>query len=265
MYKISKIVNELKRTRCDATETKEIENTAGHISDGTGTVTKEPTCLEQGTKDTVCAICGNEFVEILDVAEHNIDIEKGAQIVSMKYPNGFDKQGIIGIECIACKQEIKTDVKPMFVAKGYSTNSEHNSLNGGYSIDIDMLNTYKAINGKINFGIVIANANTFTGSFFNAENKVNTSNALQVQINESGYTNFDCSINFGANFNGTLELIICAYVIDEDGNASFIQAENDYALEVTVGSQLFTKVTLDLVATNVVEQPDAILPSNDEE
>ena len=59
---------------------------------------------------------------------------------------------------------------------------------------------------------------------------------------------------------------ICAYVIDEDGNATFIQAENDYAVATTIGEQSFTKVTLALVVANTAEQPDATTPpSNDEE
>ncbi len=256
-----------KCTRCDETETKEIENTAGHISDGTGTVTKEPTCVEEGTKDTVCAVCGNEFVEILDVVEHNIDIEKGAQVVSMKYPNGFDKQGIIGVECIVCKQEIKTDVEPMFVAMGYSTNENTDALNGGYSVKIHLLSLYKKLNEKITYGIIIANANTFETTEFFVNNIINNKKAIQVEF-DSLYNNFNCSIHFGANSSRTLEFIICAYVIDENENATFIQAENDYAVETEIGSQSFTKVTLDLVVENVVSRPskpDAILPSNDEE
>ena len=85
---------------------------------------------------------------------------------------------------------------------------------------------------------------------------------------DSLYNNFNCSIHFGANSNRAIELIICAYVIDENGNATFIQAENDYAVEAEIGSQSFTKVTLDLVVENVASQPsqpDAILPSKDEE
>ena len=59
---------------------------------------------------------------------------------------------------------------------------------------------------------------------------------------------------------------VYAYVIDENGNASFIQAQNDYALEATIGEDTFTKVTFDLVKANLVPvTPDAILPDNDEE
>ena len=80
------------------------------------------------------------------------------------------------------------------------------------------------------------------------------------------YSNFDLTLSgFGANAD-TLELVICAYVIDEDGNATFIQAENDYALAIKIGEQSFTKVTLALVVAKAIEQPDATTPpSNDEE
>ena len=79
------------------------------------------------------------------------------------------------------------------------------------------------------------------------------------------YNNFDCTITgFGASAS-TLELVICAYVIDENGNATFIQAENDYAVATEIDGQAFTKVTLDLVLANIAGQPDANTPPSNED
>ena len=119
--------------------------------------------------------------------------------------------------------------------------------------------------GNINFGIVIANANTFEGNFF-VDGKVGSAKALQVGITPD-YTNFDCAIYFNSanNASSTLELIITAYVIDANGNVTYIQAENNYAVEAEIGNDIFTKVTLDLVRENLPTSSYALLPSNDEE
>ncbi len=139
---------------------------------------------------------------------------------------------------------------PIFTAKGYSTNSEKNAINSGYSVDLDALNTYTRINGKLRYGIVIANASTFTGEFFDSENKVSTSKAVQVEI-EHQYSNFDCSINYGANTGIVIELVITAYAIDEDGNVTFIQAQSAYAEDTTIGSGVFKKITLQKVVASM--------------
>ncbi|MBQ2809418.1 MAG: hypothetical protein IJF11_00830, partial [Clostridia bacterium] len=82
---------------------------------------------------------------------------------------------------------------------------------------------------------------------FDESNKVNTTKALQVEIDDE-YSNFDCSINFGSTANSDLKLIICAYVIEGD-NVTFIQAESGEEVDstlVTGGS--FKSVTLNYVA-----------------
>ncbi|MBQ3041363.1 MAG: hypothetical protein IJD42_07190, partial [Clostridia bacterium] len=85
---------------------------------------------------------------------------------------------------------------------------------------------------------------------FDESNKVNTTKALQVEIDDE-YSNFDCSINFGSTANSDLKLIICAYVIEGD-NVTFIQADSGEAVDsslVTGGS--FKSVTLPYVVALV--------------
>jgi hypothetical protein len=185
----------------------------------------------------------------------------------MVYANGFDKDGAIITKCARCAITLDTKIAPLFAAKGYSTNTSKTSIDGGYYVNTELLALYESFNGELVYGVAIANANLFgNNSFFNSDNKVSIEKAMQVQINDKSYTNFNCTItNFGT-YASTLELVITAYVIDSEGNVSFIQAENDYAVVTTIGGQAFTKVTLDLVVANTVEQPDATTPpSNDEE
>ncbi|MBQ2809455.1 MAG: hypothetical protein IJF11_01020 [Clostridia bacterium] len=253
-----------KNDGCDAVVLSETDEPVGHTSNGEWIYEVTPDCLNGGVKYQRCTVCRAICeTEAIDALGHEFDINNGAFVSEIKYAEGFNKTGTTKTTCARCEETQDGECAPIFTAKGYSVNNAGNSLNGGYTVDIELLKAYIGVSGSIEFGIVIANANTFNGSFFDGK-VVNNEKALQVSISPE-YSNFDCSIDFGTTSNSTLELIICAYVIDENGNASFIQAENDYALEVTVGSQLFTKVTLDLVATNVVEQPDAILPTNDEE
>ena len=169
---------------------------------------------------------------------------------TLTYENGFTQNGLL---CEGCKNEgcsVKTEeiALPIFIANGYSISPSGTAINGGYSVNLDALKDYEDINGDITYGIVIANAEKFDGkSFFDADKKVNTTKALQVEINNE-YSNFNCSIEFGATTNNSLKLIICAYVIEGD-NVTFIQAESGEAVDstlVTGGS--FKSVTLNYVA-----------------
>ena len=131
--------------------------------------------------------------EIVEKLGHEFDVSDGAVLFGMTYPNGFDKAGAILTKCARCAITSNTEVAPIFSAKGYSTNSSRDSINGGYVVNIDLLALYESINGEIKYGVVIANANVFTGSFF-VDGVVNTTKALQVQILSKVYNNFDCTI-----------------------------------------------------------------------
>ena len=249
---------------CGVAAETQIIDALGHAP-GEFTTTLAPDCDENGIKSQYCTRCTVLVAtEVLVKLGHDFDTKNGAVIVSFAYPNGFNKMGAKTIKCAECDATEDFDANPIFTAKGYSTNSGRDSINGGYVVNIDLLALYESINGEIKYGVVIANANTIEGSFF-VGGIVNTNKALQVQITTKSYSNFDCTITGFGEHSSTLELVICAYVIDEDGNATFIQAENDYAVATEIGGQAFTKVTLDLVLENVVDQPDANIPSNEEE
>ena len=254
-----------KNEGCDFVALKETTAPNGHTPNAEWTVVIPATCAKAGEKESRCSVC-RAVIEtvVIDALGHEFDIADGAVVSTIKYENGFDKNGKVFVKCLRCDETSDSECAPIFSAKGYSVNEAGTALNGGYIVDLDLLKAYVEANGEIEYGVVVANANSFSGNFFDGR-KVNTTKAVQAII-EAEYTNFDCSINFGATSNNTLELVICAYVIDENGNASFIQAQNDYALEATIGEDTFTKVTFDLVKANLVPvTPDAILPDNDEE
>ena len=196
-------------------------------------------CLVGGN----CSVCSTAFEPY--ATEHT----KGGE--TLTFPNGLTANGIYTYDCtnpgctiadiLAGDKDGRDVVAPVFTAKGYSTNEDKNAINGGYSVDLDSLTLYERLIGELNYGIVIANANAFgANSFFNAENKVNTDKALQVEMDKQ-YASFDCSINFGTKTNIELDLVICAYVIDANG-VTFIQAES--GSDVTIGAKGFKSVTL---------------------
>ncbi len=201
------------------------------------------------TQDGICTRCGRVFE----------GQKTHAKVETLVFPNGLTASGIYTCDCtnegctvidvLVGDEQGRDVVKPLFTAKGYSLSPDKKAINGGYTINHDTLTLYNDVK-KTNlvYGIVIANAEKFEGkSFFDESKKVNTTKALQVEINNE-YSNFDCSINFGATSNSDLKLIICAYVIDGD-NVTFIQAESGEAVDsslVTGGS--FKSVTLDYVA-----------------
>ncbi|MBR2296023.1 MAG: hypothetical protein IKA43_01290 [Clostridia bacterium] len=144
-----------------------------------------------------------------------------------------------------------TKVSAVFSTKGYSLSPDGKAISGGYSVSLDSLALYESVMGKVTYGIVIANADSFEGkSFFDADNKVNSTKAIQVEINRQ-YSNFDCSINFGTTSNNTLKLVICAYVID-DGGVSFIQYDKgDSVASSAISGSSFKYITLDMVVASV--------------
>ena len=259
-----------KNDNCDAVVLSETDEPVGHTSNGEWLYEITPDCTNGGLKYQRCSICNTICqTQEIEALGHEFDVKNGALVFAISYPQGFDKNGEASVRCANCDDENAVStvaVLPIFTAKGYSVNGEGNSLNGGYTVDLDRLKAYTDVMGNINFGIVIANANTFEGNFF-VDGKVGNAKALQVGITPD-YTNFDCAINFNSanNASSTLELIITAYVIDANGNVTYIQAENNYAVEAKIGNDIFTKVTLDLVKANLPTSSSyALLPSNDEE
>ncbi|MBQ8737944.1 MAG: leucine-rich repeat protein [Clostridia bacterium] len=161
----------------------------------------------------------------------------------LTFANGITAEGVYTLGCTndGCGANSKTTVAPVFTAKGYSTNTDKNAINGGYSVDLDSLALYERLIGELKYGIIIANANSFgEKAFLDQDNKVNSDKALQVEMDKQ-YTSFDCSINFGTKTDIDLDLVICAYVIEGD-TVTYIQSSTGD--DVTIGDTTFKSVTL---------------------
>ncbi|MBQ8737870.1 MAG: leucine-rich repeat domain-containing protein [Clostridia bacterium] len=192
-----------------------------------------------------CSQCNKVMTEAIS---HVINTE-------ITYLNGFDKagskiEGCTNESCTAVDADA-VEVDPIFIANGYSTNAYKTAINGGYSVNPKALEAYEAVNGKITYGIVIANADSFDGKTLFDENKmVNSNKALQVEIGGE-YVNFDCSIHFVSESSYGLKLLICAYVID--GNDIFVvQHETGTFVENTqISGGSYKSVTLATVVASL--------------
>ena len=153
--------------------------------------------------------------------------------------NGVREYGCSNDGCT--KYDVSETLKPVFTAKGYSTNADKNAINGGYEVNLTSLTLYERFIGTLEYGIVIANASSFgEKTFLDENNKVNSDKALQVEMDKQ-YSSFDCSINFGTNTGIDLDLVICAYVIEGD-TVTYIQSSTGD--DVTIGDTTFKSVTL---------------------
>ena len=204
-------------------------------------------CLVGGN----CSVCSTAFEPY--ATEHAKGVE------TLVFPQGLTAKGVYTYDCtnpgctiadiVVGDKEGRDVVAPIFTAKGYSTNTDKNAINGGYDVRLDSLALYERLIGTLNYGIVIANAKSFgTNTFFAADNKVQSDKALQVEMDKQ-YASFDCSINFGAKTNIDLDLVLCAYVIDANG-VVFIQTES--GSDVSIGGATFKSVTL---AQDIALQP----------
>ncbi len=189
------------------------------------------------TTGTTCTRCGRSGEDFNPYEDHN---RLEFFTVPSLTESGTYKCDCINENCTVIDSNVTT--KPVFTAKGYSTNPDRNAINGGYTVDLDSLALYERFVGKLNYGIIIANANSFgEKSFLDGNNKINSDKALQVEM-DAQYSNFDCSVNFGANTGVALDLIITAYVVDSNGGVTFIQHEN--GSDVTIGGTSFKSITL---------------------
>lgn len=197
------------------------------------------------TTDNYCSNCNVLMTEKL--SEHDLK-------VTITYPNGYDKSGNKASVCqnSGCDYgDGKAEsVDAIFDAVGYSTNDAQNALTGGFTVNHD---AYDAYNGIAKFGIIIVNAKSFDeGEEFLNNGILNSEYGVQVEMTDTQYSVFNCSINdFDEARKSSLELIITLYIIDNDGNITYVQSESAYANTSDVGTKSFDSVNLSLVISNL--------------
>ena len=149
------------------------------------------------------------------------------------YKDGFDKEGtsanVCTRECGYCKNEI---LAPIFAASGYSTSKTADAIYAGFTVDPTALAKYNSLVGEgkeLKYGIVIVNMGAETlasdaSLAFNASGVVNSETAIQVEIKDTSFTRFGFTLTgFTTDELKALNLVMSAYVIDGNGNMSYVQ------------------------------------------
>ena len=155
---------------------------------------------------------------------HNID---GASVSAIRYSNGFDKAGTKSYVCTRCEGTVDVSAPVVFTPDGYSVKNTNTAIYGGYTVNLEALSAYESLNGAIKFGIIVSNVSDITDLTFN-DGIIANDKSIQVQINDRTFTRFGFSLT---GFDSTLashldlKIVISAYVIDENGNISFVQKE----------------------------------------
>ncbi len=167
----------------------------------------------------------------------------------------LDQKGDKIFTCTRCDDEVleEKSAKPVFSAEGYACNPAQTSLTGGFTVDWSAYNDYVRLGGgAIRFGLVAANSEKITeGEELIVGGILNSAYGLQVEMTSTKYSVFSCSINnFSAEAKEKLNLIIALYIIDSEGNISYIQSDSSYVNSSTIGTKTFDTVTLSLVAAN---------------
>ncbi len=233
---------------CNTVTSYEETEGAEHSYDG-GVITVAPNCKDLGSIVYSCVLCGEqkEYSIFRDYSAHSYKLY-------LAYANGFRCEGEMGSKCTICLNVKETSVtEPIIVALGYSVRDEkgaRNGLDGGYSINTELLKLYEELNGKVRVGIVIANASVAKlNGLFNDKFEVIGTKALQVELTSREYSSFNLSITgFNTDELKALNLVISAYVIAPNGEAiEFVQytmPERDNAPD-TFGTYTLNTVSID--------------------
>lgn len=186
-----------------------------HALEGTGNCIDGISCTRR------CDYSKNDFTE------HNI-------IEALVYENGFALSGKYTYECsnTDCTViDVQSVTNPIFNAgaeNGYSTNGRGGIAFGGYAIDLDALDAYNRINkdATLNFGVLVANPK-YIGDTFMSAGQVNAQKGfVQVELDDTRYTNIQIMLDGFTGDASELELVISLYAYSDANKIEYIQSEH---------------------------------------
>ncbi|MBQ8162819.1 MAG: leucine-rich repeat protein [Clostridia bacterium] len=215
------------------------------------TITTSATCTNNAIGATYCfckaeisegeiedTALGHNFVDDFDCVSDNEcsrcdEVEKAlytahAFVRSIVYSD-FSVNGVKNCDCTneGCTKYDEKDAvaAPIFTANGYSVREDGKALLGGYTIDTEALKAYNLYNNTtLTYGIVMSNASNVT---FDKYNSYTGGKGVMVTENNENYTTIKYTISGFSNVASLidLKLVITLYVIDANGNMTFIQNE----------------------------------------
>ena len=157
-------------------------------------------------------------------------------------------------------------LEPIFSAVGYSIKQDGYGIISSYMINVEALKDFEEVNGKLVFGIIMANANFDNATEFMTKNSegeyiLNSKYGIQLEVNNRDFAKINSTIDRFTQSDAELQLVMALYVVDDDG-IQYIQREGSYVGTVTKGETTLDIVTISKIAEiNEVTLP-FIVPSN---
>lgn len=188
------------------------------------TAVTAPTCDAQGYTTYTC-MCGESVVRDYTPAHDE-------EIVSIAYPNGFDKVGIKIVRCLDCDAgESELEAVAIFTCLGYSV--PENGRGGvavGFAVDHTALKEYQDVTGKtLSYGAFAVSEGKIEGNKIFDENGNAFKGALLADVTEYGFSVFHIEIAGFADAQKDLSFAMGAYIAETDGETteySYVQREN---------------------------------------
>ncbi|MBE6624617.1 MAG: leucine-rich repeat domain-containing protein [Ruminococcaceae bacterium] len=201
--------------------------------------------LEDGNPCVInCTRCGAS-----GVAEEN---PVHTDSVSIVYANGYHMEGakITGCANEGCKHSTSVSFPAIFNCLGYSAKESGTGIATGFSVNYDVLDEYKEIEGgNIKFGMVVFNPSYIGDTFFDENGKINaTSGAIQVEFNQN-YASFNASVagfDLSNVAHQNLELVFAGYSYTKADKSDIKLFQKEYTVgtpELPNYSPMQSKVT----------------------
>ncbi|MBQ2809691.1 MAG: hypothetical protein IJF11_02235 [Clostridia bacterium] len=175
------------------------------------------------TTDVLCDMCKEVVVYPKQFDAHKL------HTLSIKYANGFAKEGLKTMVCENCESATNViPTLPLFVAQGYTVNEGNTGFGTGFQINKDALVEYESANNTtITFGIVVFNPQHLNGETF-VDGKINaTKGALQFNMDTS-YANCKLLISGFTQAHASLELVFVGYAYEGDNSANLQLMQKEY-------------------------------------
>ena len=175
------------------------------------------------TTDVLCDMCKEVVVYPKQFDAHKL------HTLSIKYANGFAKEGLKTMVCENCESATNASpTLPLFVAQGYTVNEGNTGFGTGFQINKGALVEYESANNTtITFGIVVFNPQHLNGETF-VDGKINaTKGALQINMDTS-YANCKLLISGFTQAHASLELVFVGYAYEGDNSANLQLMQKEY-------------------------------------
>ena len=234
------------------------------FSHGVCTIQTESTCAQAGTKTTYCYVCdtvistseaeldnhafdggkiikmptNEEYGQILYSClgcgeSHTEQIEKLSLdhicIVSIYYENGYASIGTQNAMCPDCNYTENATLEPLFTVLGYSVSEDKTGITSGYKINLEVLEYYERVAGKLDFGFIVADASDASskGLIDEGGSLVDGVRGCKLAISSRAYSYIDVKlVGVSTDTQRATDFILAVYVTaqnDETKEFSFIQ------------------------------------------